>query len=93
MLFVAKTKYNSLFPAVTHLDNTSRIQSVNKNQNERFYTLLKEFEKVSQFPILINTSFNLSGEPIVNSPHDAINTFLNCEMDFLVIENYFISKI
>jgi carbamoyltransferase len=93
MLFIAKAKDKNLFPAVTHLDSSSRIQTVNKNENEKFYQLLKEFEKLSNFPILINTSFNLSGEPIVNSPYDAINTFLKCDMDFLVIQNYFISKI
>lgn len=92
MLFVWKNLNKNFFPAVTHIDWTSRVQTVNISENFRFYTLLKEFEKISKFPILINTSFNLAGFPIVNSPIDAIETFLNCEMDYLVIWNYFISK-
>ncbi len=92
MLFVAKTTFKDLFPAVIHLDWTSRIQTVNIKQNYKYYSLLKEFEKVSGFPILINTSFNLSWYPIVNSPKDAIETFLSCDMDYLVIGDFFISK-
>ncbi|NDK07627.1 hypothetical protein EOM39_00095 [Candidatus Gracilibacteria bacterium] len=92
MLFVSKSKNDNLFPAVTHLDGTSRVQTINEKQNLKYYLLLKEFEKVSGFPILINTSFNLSSEPIVYSPIDALNTFLNCGMDYLVLGDYFISK-
>lgn len=92
MLFVSKSKNDNLFPAVTHLDWTSRVQTINEKQNLKYYLLLKEFEKVSGFPILINTSFNLSSEPIVYSPIDALNTFLNCWMDYLVLWDYFISK-
>lgn len=92
MLFVAKSKNDNLFPAVTHLDWTSRVQTINEKQNLKYYLLLKEFEKVSGFPILINTSFNLSSEPIVYSPIDALNTFLNCWMDYLVLWDYFIYK-
>jgi carbamoyltransferase len=93
MLFIAKAKNIDLFPAVTHIDWTSRVQTVNIEQNKKYYLLLKEFEKIAGFPILINTSFNLWWNPIVNNPKDAINTFLNCEMDYLVLWNYFITKI
>lgn len=92
MLFIAKTNFKDQIPAVVHLDNTSRVQTVNRLQNKRYYLLLKEFERISSHPILINTSFNLSWMPIVNSPSDAIKTFLNCEMDYLVLWDYFISK-
>lgn len=93
MLFISKIKNWNILPAVTHKDNTSRVQTVNIKQNKKYYLLLKEFEKISWFPILINTSFNLAGEPIVYTPDDAIETYLKCEMDYLVLWNYFIKKV
>lgn len=92
MLFIAQVKNKKLFPAITHVDWTSRVQTVTKKSNERYYSLLKAFEKKSWYPILINTSFNLAWEPIVDSPKDALETFLACDMDYLVIWNYIIRK-
>jgi carbamoyltransferase len=79
-------------PSVTHVDKSARIHTVRREQNEKYYDLLKEFEKVSGTPILLNTSFNLRGHTVTNDPKKAIWTFLNSEMDYLIIENYLISK-
>ena len=76
-------------PSVTHVDNSSRIQTVNERINNRVYTLLQKFHKRTGVPILLNTSFNVGGEPIVETPDDAINTFVNSNIDYLVIGNYF----
>ena len=88
---VKVTDYKSI-PSVTHVDGSARIQTVRKEINPLYYTLLKEFEKVSGTPILLNTSFNLRGHTMTNDPQKAIWTFLNCDMDYLVIGNYLISK-
>ena len=82
----------SVVPAITHVDLSARIQTVNKNSNLRFYSLLDSFEKISGCPILINTSFNVRGEPIVSSPEDAYRCFMRTEMDYLVIENFLLAK-
>ncbi len=80
-----------LIPAVTHFDGTSRIQTVNRYDNPRYYKLISEMEKLTGVPIVLNTSFN-DRQPIVCSPHDAINTFLKTEIDYLVLGNYLVSK-
>ncbi|MBL4615245.1 MAG: carbamoyltransferase [Magnetovibrio sp.] len=82
----------SQIPAVTHVDYSARIQTVNTKSNPRFYQLLDEFEKRTGCPILINTSFNVRGEPIVNTPEDAFRCFMRTEMDYLVIENMLLFK-
>ena len=79
----------SEIPAVTHVDYTSRIQTVHKETNNRYYELIKKFKQKTGCPILINTSFNVRGEPIVNSPLDAFNCFMGTNLDCLVIGNYF----
>lgn len=93
MSFVSKIKKDkkNLIPAVTHVDGTGRLQTVNYNQNKRFYNLIKKFYEISNVPILLNTSFN-ENEPIVMSPENALECFLRTEMDFLVINNFFINK-
>ena len=88
---VKVTDYKPI-PSVTHVDGSARIQTVRREQNPLYYDLLKEFEKVSGTPILLNTSFNLRGKTMANSPYDAIWTFLNSDMDYLVMGNYLISK-
>lgn len=88
---VRKDKKN-IIPAVTHVDGTARIQLVRKSVNKRYYNLIESFEKLSGIPMLLNTSFNLKGEPMVASPMDALKTFYWCDMDFLVINNFVISK-
>jgi carbamoyltransferase len=79
-------------PAVTHVDGTARVQTVSRSSNPRIWRLLNEFEKLTGIPVIINTSFNLRGEPIVLSPEDAINTFQRSDMDCLVLENFFVEK-
>ena len=82
----------SVVPSITHIDNSARIQTVNKNQNLIFYQLINEFYKLTKTPILINTSFNIRGEPIVCSPQDAFKCFMGTNLDVLVIENYVLEK-
>jgi carbamoyltransferase len=79
-------------PAVTHIDYSARIQTVDKKTNPNFYNLILEFEKLSGIPILINTSFNVRGEPIVCSPEDSYKCFMRTDMDILIIENYLLFK-
>lgn len=82
----------SNLPAITHADFSARVQTVSKADNLKFWKLLDAFEKKSGYPILVNTSFNVRGEPIVCSPHDAISCFLNSGIDVLVMENILIWK-
>ena len=82
----------SKIPAVTHIDNTARIQTVDKNINPNFHKLITSFYKLSKCPILVNTSFNIRGEPIVSSPKDAYRCFMGTNLDVLVIENYLLLK-
>ena len=79
-------------PSVTHVDNSARIQTVKREDNPLYYDLLKEFEKLTGTPILLNTSFNLKDHTMTNDPKKAIWTFLNCDMDYLVLGNFLISK-
>ena len=79
-------------PGVTHVDETARVQTVSKQTNLKFWQLIKEFEDIGGIPVLINTSFNLRGEPIVCTPEDAISCFQRSQMDCLVLENYVIEK-
>ncbi|MDD5751643.1 MAG: carbamoyltransferase [Candidatus Peribacteraceae bacterium] len=79
-------------PAVTHVDGSARIQTIRRDQNPRYYDLLKAFERRTGCPVIINTSFNVRGEPIVESPADAINCFLHTQMDYLVLGNYLLEK-
>ena len=87
-LYTKRSKLQS----ITHVDFSARIQAVSKQTNEKFWMLLNEFKKITGMGVLINTSFNVRGEPIVNSPTDAFKCFMNTEMDYLVIENYLYSK-
>ena len=82
----------SSLPAITHIDRSARIQTVNKKMNFRYWQLLSEFKKITDCGVLINTSFNVRGEPIVCTPEDAYRCFMNTEMDYLVIGNYLFDK-
>lgn len=82
----------SEIPAVTHVDYSARIQSVSSDSNERFYALLDHFDQLTGCPILVNTSFNVRGEPIVCFPEDAYRCFMRTEMDYLVMENIILTK-
>ena len=72
-------------PGITHIDNTCRIQTLKKEENFYYYNLINEFYKITGVPILLNTSFNLAGQPLVNSVHDAIRTLTNCDDKFKMI--------
>ncbi len=87
-----KPEFRNKLSAVTHYDGTGRLQTVSKKENIDFYNILSEFEKLSGFPILLNTSFNMNGEPVVNNPEDALKTFFNCKLKTMVIGNYLIKK-
>jgi carbamoyltransferase len=82
----------SEIPAVTHVDYTARLQTVNKDTNKPYYDLISKFKKETGCPIVVNTSFNVRGEPIVNTPTDAFNCFMGTELDFLVIGNCILDK-
>lgn len=80
------------FPAITHLDNSARVQTVDEKSNLLFAMLLKEFDLITKCPILLNTSFNVKGEPIVCTPEDAIKCFIKTDIDCLVVGNFFIDR-
>ena len=82
----------SEIPAVTHVDYSARIQTINKKTNKRFYDLISKFKERTGCPIIINTSFNIRGEPIVNTPKDAFNCFMGTELDYLVIGDCILDK-
>jgi carbamoyltransferase len=80
-------------PAVTHIDGTCRIQTVTRRDNGRYYNLINEFYKLTNVPLILNTSFNVAGEPIVETPADAIKCFLGTEIDYLVLNDFLVEKI
>lgn len=92
MLFTTQVKNKTLMPAITHVDGSARLQIVDEKIHARFYQLLKTFYNRSGCPVLINTSFNVRGEPIVSNPIEALNCFMTTEMDVLVLENILIRK-
>jgi len=82
----------SKVPAITHVDYSARIQTVHRETNPRFHALLLRFEARTGCPLVVNTSFNVRGEPIVCSPEDAYRCFMRTEMDYLVLGNYLLAK-
>jgi carbamoyltransferase len=93
MLFVAQVRENKReVPAITHVDGSARLQTVRREDHELFYDLIEEFEKQSGCPMLINTSFNVRGEPIVCTPQDAFRCFMKTDMDYLVMGNILLDK-
>jgi len=87
-----KEEYRDLLKAITHIDGTARVQTVTREQNQFLYDLLTEMDNQKGFGILLNTSFNIAGKPILNTYRDAIWMLENTQMDALVIENYYIQK-
>jgi carbamoyltransferase len=79
-------------PAITHIDYSARIQSVSKDTNPRYWNLINEFKKLTGYGVIVNTSFNVRGEPIVCTPDDAYRCFMRTEMDYLVMGNYLLDK-
>ena len=92
MLLVAPVKKPEKIPAVTHVDGTSRLQTVSKHINPLFYNLINEFYKITSIPVLINTSMNVRGEPIVNTPAQAYDMIVKTDMDYIVLGNYITKK-
>jgi carbamoyltransferase len=92
MLLVAPTREPASLPAVTHVDGTARIQTVLAEDNPLFHDLLTAFGRLTGYPILINTSLNVRGEPIVCSPKEAIACFMRTEIDYLVMEDFILDK-
>ena len=82
----------SSIPSVTHVDYSARIQTVHKEINPIFHKLIEEFEKITKYPVLVNTSFNVRGEPIVCSVTDAFNCFMGTDLDVLVCNNFILYK-
>ena len=92
MLMVAKIKQPEKIPAVTHVDGTGRLQSVSRDANTLYYDLINEFYKITNVPVIINTSMNVMGEPIVNTPEQAFNMLKKTDMDYAILGNHVISK-
>ncbi len=88
----AKEENAKKIPATLHVDNTGRVQTVNKSDNDKFYNLLVEFYNITNVPVLLNTSFNRGGEPIVETPKDALVMFCNTPMDYLILNDYIVWK-
>ena len=94
MLIACKVRKNKkdIIPAVVHVDDTCRVQTVNKGVNKEFWNLINQFKKRTTIPVLLNTSFNIKGQPIVNTSEDAINCFLKYKIDILVLGSILIKK-
>ncbi|MDN3664273.1 carbamoyltransferase [Algibacter miyuki] len=92
MLFTVKSDKKDSIPSCIHEDRTARVQTLNKSENPLLHQLIKNFKDKTECPVLINTSFNVRGEPIVESPLDALKCFFNTKMDVLVLENYVVYK-
>ena len=92
MIMVVPVKKPSEIPAVTHVDGTSRLQTVNHKANSLYYDLINEFYKITGIPVIINTSMNVMGEPIVNTPEQAYQMIVKTDMDYLVMGNYLVKK-
>ena len=88
---VKKDKRKTI-PAITHVDGSGRLQIISERQNSRYYHLIKKFGQKTGVYVLLNTSFNLKGEPIVNSPENAFNTFKKSGLDILALEKYIVLK-
>ena len=81
-----------IVPAITHADNTARVQTVTADVNERYYNLIKAFDKLTGVPMILDTSFNVADEPIVETPYDAISCFLKTDIDVLGLDRYILRK-
>ena len=92
MLQVAKSKKSKLIPSAIHVDNTARVQTVNKIQNLNYYKIINEFYKLTGVPVILNTSFNDAGEPLIETPQDALICFLKTKIDCLVLDDILILK-
>jgi carbamoyltransferase len=87
-----RPEWRDKIPGIVHVDGTARVQTVREATNLRLYRLLKEFDRLTGVPVLINTSFNVKGEPIVETPQDAMICFLTTGIDHLVLQDTLVSK-
>ncbi|OIO40398.1 hypothetical protein AUJ10_03335 [Candidatus Pacearchaeota archaeon CG1_02_31_27] len=92
MVYPIKKQWQKKIPAVTHVDGSGRLQTIRKEQNHLYYNLIKEFGKISGIPILINTSFNIRGEPIVCTPFDAYKCMMGTGIDYLIMNKFLIKR-
>ncbi|PIN98975.1 MAG: hypothetical protein COT90_01755 [Candidatus Diapherotrites archaeon CG10_big_fil_rev_8_21_14_0_10_31_34] len=92
MVYPVKKEFKKKLPAVTHINGTARPQTINREQNNLYYDLIKEFGKLSGISVLVNTSFNVNGEPIVCTPLDAFNCMMRTGIDFLVIDKFLVKR-
>ena len=90
-IFDKINQIRSIVPAITHIDNSARVQTIS-DKNCEIYKLLTKFYKATNCPMLVNTSFNINNEPIVETPFDALKTFINTNIDYLIIDNFLFSK-
>ena len=87
-----RPEWKDRIPAIVHVDGTARVQTIRREHNERMYDLLVEFEKLTGVPVLVNTSFNIKGEPIVETPQQAMNCFIYTGIDYLALHNTLVAK-
>jgi carbamoyltransferase len=87
-----RLEWRDRIPAIVHVDGTARVQTIRQDQNEALYRLLKEFDAITGVPVLVNTSFNVKGEPIIETPADAIHCFLTTGIDYLVLHDVLMAK-
>jgi carbamoyltransferase len=92
MVYPIKEKWRNIIPAVTHVDGSGRLQTIRKEQNKAYYDLIKEFGELSGTPILINTSFNIRGEPIVCTPYNAYKCMMGTGIDYLIIDKFLVKR-
>lgn len=92
VVYPIKKEKQKIIPAVTHVDGSGRLQTIRREQNQRYYDLIREFEKISSVPILINTSFNIRGEPIVCTPKDAYRCMMGTGIDYLIIDKFIVAR-
>ena len=92
MVYPIRKQWRDKIPAVTHVDGSGRLQTIRKQQNQLYYDLIKEFGKLSKIPILINTSFNIRGEPIVCTPYDAYKCMMGTGIDYLIMGKFLIKR-
>ena len=92
MLLVAKSFKPSLIPSAIHVDKTARVQTINSDQNQDLYNLIKNFYSLTNVPVILNTSFNDAGEPIVETPLDALICFFQTKLDYLILNDFIIDR-
>ena len=89
---MVKPEYRDKLPSITHVDGTARLQTVTEDSHSHFYELLTEFGKISETNVLLNTSFNIKGKPILSTIYDAMYALHNTQMDYVVIEDYLFER-